>query len=366
MAHALDRRGFFAAGALLPLMTDALPAATAGQAPPLRLSLNENPFGPSPAVRRALAAEAARLSRYADPDAADRLTRIVAEREGVPPGQIILGDILERLGIHLAAQAPAGGRFILSTPGYTALTDAAATLGGQTVGVPLDRNLANDLPALTEAVKGSARALFLVNPHNPTGIVGASAQWDSFLTDAAARTLVIVDEAYLDYDDLPRLTAARLTRAGHNVAVFRTFDKIHGLAALPFGYLVAPAPLAGSLRQSGVGAAHGLSRLALAGAEAALADTAWTQEVRRRTLAGRDRLSRALSRLGLEQTPSHANFLFFRSPAADALRAGLARSGILVGRTFPPLGDWIRITVGTEDEVTRTIHALEQLAGASA
>lgn len=111
MAASLDRRGFFAGSALLPLMTEGLASAATGSEA-LRLSLNENTFGPSPAVLRALAGENGRLSRYSDPDAAERLTRLIAQREGVGPDQIILGDLLERLGIHLAVQAPVGGRFV--------------------------------------------------------------------------------------------------------------------------------------------------------------------------------------------------------------------------------------------------------------
>ncbi|CAN5326771.1 hypothetical protein BH10PSE13_BH10PSE13_19880 [soil metagenome] len=204
--------------------------------------------------------------------------------------------------------------------------------------------------------------MFLVHPHNPSGTVNAAKAWDDFLIAAAARTTVIVDEAYIDYDD-PARTAVRLTRVGHNVAVFRTFDKIHGLAALPFGYLVASPALAAELRAAGVGAVHGLGRLAIAGALASLSDPAWIAEVRRRTLDGRDRLVRALYELGLEHSESRANFIFFRSGAAPVLREGLSRAGILAGRAFPPLDDWIRITVGTEDEVTRTIAALRALVG---
>ena len=355
----LSRRG---------LMAASLAGAAVGQAvaepreppvaAPIRVSLNENPFGPSPGARRALAAQLGRVDRYGDEFQSEALLTRIAAQEGVAPEQIVVGEILEALGLFLAARPPAGGRFVYSLPGYTALIDAARPLGGSGVGVPLDADLANDLPALSRAMTANTRALYLVNPHNPSGTVNDRAAFDAFLRDAARQALVIVDEAYLEYDDMAR-SAVRHTRAGLNVAVFRTLDKIHGLAGLPIGYILAPLPLARALRAAGFGDPHGLGRLALAVADAALADTDWVAQVRRRTLAGRVRLTAALDALHLQHSQSHANFVFFRSPVpADRLRHALAQRGILVARAFPPLAEWVRISVGTEPEVGRTIAAL--------
>lgn len=358
----MDRRGVLAVGAALPV-TAALPASrpvSGASDGPARLSLNENAFGPSPRVARAITGALPDLARYADQADADRLAARVAAIEGVGPEQLLFGDLLTTLGQHLAARPPAGGRFIYSAPGYTALVDSARPLGAEGIGVPLDNELRDDLPALSQAIDGHTRALFLVRPHNPSGTAHPWDRFSDFLATASKRTLVIVDEAYLDYDG-PRANAVALTRAGANVAVFRTFEKIHGLAALPLGYVVAPAPLAKALKADGIGAAHSLSRMALIAADAALDDPTWTGEVRRRTIAGRDRLHAVLDRLGIVRSASRANFIFFRSPIEAArLRARLAQSGILVGRAFPPLGEWVRITVGTEAEVDRTISALQQ------
>ena len=355
----LSRRGLVAASLAGGSVGRAL--ANPGQATvaaPVRVSLNENPFGPSPATRRALAAQLERVDRYGDESQSDALLTRIAAQEGVAREQIVVGEILETLGLFLAARPPAGGRFIYSLPGYTALIDAARPLGGVGVGVPLDAGLANDLPALSRAMTSDTRALYLVNPHNPSGTMNDRVAFDAFLREAAQRALVIVDEAYLEYDDMAR-SAVRFTRAGLDVAVFRTLDKIHGLAGLPIGYILAPLPLARALRAAGFGDPHGLGRLALAVANAALADTAWVSQVRRRTLAGRARLTEALDALHLQHSQSLANFVFFRSPvAADTLRHALAQRGILVARAFPPLTEWIRISVGTEAEVGRTIAAL--------
>ncbi len=141
----LSRRRVIAAGSLLgpavlsqAAMVHAATASAASEAaPPALLSLNENPFGPAPGVRRALGEALPQVGRYGTPDAADRLVAQVAALEAIDPAQIVMGEILEVLGLFLAAEAPAGGRFVYSVPGYTALVDAARPLGGVPVGVPL-------------------------------------------------------------------------------------------------------------------------------------------------------------------------------------------------------------------------------------
>ena len=350
-----SRRTVLAAAALAP----AAPAL-ARAAPVADLSLNECAWPPSPRVTRALAAEFGALPRYADPAEAARLAAFIARIEGVTPDQIILGNVLEPLGQFLALRH-GGGSVVYTAPGYTALVDAAAPLGARGIPVPLTAAQANDLPALAAAIAPDTRALFLVNPHNPSGTITPTAQWHRFLGEAAQRTLVIVDEAYIEYAD-PAASAVALTRAGANLAVFRTFDKIHALAALPFGYAVVPAALGQALRAAGIGDPHALSRLAIVAARAALEDGARLAHVRAQTAAGRDRLHAAIDALGLERSRSVANFVFFRSPrGGDATRAQLRAAGIIAARPFPPLNDWVRVTVGTEAQVTQTIAALRRI-----
>lgn len=142
-------------GLALPTSGD---AASAAPAIPLRLSLNENPFGPSPLAVAAIRAELTELCRYSDNGAA-ALTQAIVARENVAADQVVLGEILDALGRHLASNGPPGGEFIYSEPGYTALVDAVAPAGGVVVGVPLDENLANDLPAIAARAGPRTRAI---------------------------------------------------------------------------------------------------------------------------------------------------------------------------------------------------------------
>lgn len=326
-----------------------------------RLSLNENAVGPSPSVGRAIAANLDRLNRYVGQDEVDALAIQIARLERVDPEQVVLGEVLEPLGLHLAS-ARGGGNFVFSTPGYTALIDASKAVGGVGIGVPLNARLENDLPALAAAVDERTLAVSLVNPHNPSGTVDDAAAFDRFVTETAAKTLVVVDEAYLEYDDLDRRSAIRFTRAGLNVLTFRTLAKVYGLAGLSAGYAVAPLELARSLRAAGVGSPHAQNRLTLAAASAALADQDHVRTVVAGVRRDRDRLHAALDRLGLKHTDSKASYVFFESRLpADPVRAELKAKGLTVARAFPPLAPWIRITIGTPAETDAVIAALNAI-----
>lgn len=353
----LAATGILAAAAVVPATAGARSAATAS----IRLNLNESAFGPSPNVAKAIEATLGNIARYVDPSEVDTLAQQIARIEGVTAEQVVIGEVLEPLGLYLARQRPGGGNVVYSAPGYTALVDAAAPLGGTGKPVPLNARLENDLPALLAAIDERTLAVNLVNPHNPSGTVNDAAAFDSFIVEAAKRTLVVVDEAYLEYDDFVGRSAIRQLRAGANILVFRTLAKAYGLAGLSIGYAVAPAPLAQGLRDAGIGSPHSLSRLNLTAASAALADQNYIARVRDWTLTGRKRLEQAIDTLGLDRTDSHANFVYFHTPAAEVLRAEAAKRDIRIGRAFPPLGDWVRITVGTPKEIDAVLKLLHDV-----
>lgn len=353
----LAATGIVAAAIAVPATCN---AKTSAAATPIRLNLNESAFGPSPGVAKAIEATLGNIARYVDQAEVDRLADQIARHEGVTADQVVIGEVLEPLGLYLARQRKGGGNIVYSAPGYTALVDAAGPLGGIGKPVPLNARLENDLPALLAAIDASTLAVNLVNPHNPSGTVNDAAAFDHFLIEAAARTLVVVDEAYLEYDDLAARSAIRQLRAGANILVFRTLAKAYGLAGLSIGYAIAPAPLAKGLREAGIGAPHSLSRVNLAAASAALADQTYITRVREWTLAGRKRLEQTIDALSLQRTDSRANFVYFRTPAADALRAEAAKRNIRIGRAFPPLGDWVRVTVGTPGEVDAAIRLIRE------
>ncbi len=353
----------------LALATSALPHLPANAAAPdeaIRLCFNENPYGPSPTVAQAIARELPRSNRYADATTAQAFAEQIAAHEKIPFDQVVLGEILGLLGLYLGSQSRSGGEFLYSTPGYLALIDSAANAGSVGVSVPLDAEYRNDLPALLAHITPRTRALYLVNPHNPTGTVNDDTAFKNFLTEASHHAIAIVDEAYLEYTpDFKTRTSANLTRSGANVAVFRTFDKIQGLAGLPIGYVLAPKSLAAALRKQGAGDPESLGRLNLAAAQAALADTTQVASTREAVARERTLWLRTLDDLKLPHTDTVANFIFFNAarPQAQVAQAMLAR-GINIGRAHPPLTNWVRITIGLPEENRRTQAALREILGA--
>ena len=334
--------------------------AAAGGGEPIHLNLNENAFGPSPRAAVAVARAMGEVSRYADDKLAGAFTEQVAAYERVPAGQIVLGEILGGLGLYLGAQGGPGGELLYSTPGFLALVDAAANVGSIGVPVPLNANHENDLPALRSRIAGKTRGVYLINPHNPSGTVSEDAAFKSFLRDASQRVPVIVDEAYLEYTPaFEARSAVSVTREGGDVLVFRTFDKIHGLAGLPIGYLVAPKPLAAALRKQGLGAAEGLGRINLVAAAAALADREHAVRVRASVAEERAKWHRVLDELKLPHTSAQASFVFFQTDRPQLeIASGMLRQGVLIARAFPPYGNWCRITIGLPEENLKAQQAL--------
>jgi histidinol-phosphate aminotransferase len=342
-------------------MSDAAASPAPGK-PPVRLSLNENPYGPSPAVVAALQRELTNLCRYSGVEV-DALRKAIAVKEGISEEQIILGEILEPLGTYLSLQGGTGGEFIYSDPGYTALIDSAAAVGGIGIPVPLNAVLQNDLPAIASKVTGHTRAVFLVNPHNPTGTVSGADEFKRFVREISSRTLVIVDEAYLEFaDDFPQRTLAGLVQAGDNLIVFRTFAKMYGLAGLDIGYGLLPTRIAQTLKKQGLDNPHLFNRLAVAAATASLADPGYVCVVATKVARERRLWLKLLRELNVKVTESNGNFVFFETgmPHSDFAPALLAE-GVDIGRAFPPYDFWARISIGLPAENALARAAVKRL-----
>ena len=172
--------------------------------------------------------------------------------------------------------------------------------------------------------------------------------------------MAVVDEAYLEYtSDFDTRSAVSLVREEANVVVFRTFDKIHGLAGMPIGCVLAPRSLADSLRKQGAGDAESLGRLNLVAASAALADTSQVERTRRAIGKERELWLSVLRELKLPHTDTHANFVFFDSGRPQpVLAAAMRQRGIDIGRAHAPYTNWARITIGLPSENLRAQDAL--------
>jgi len=225
--------------------------------------------------------------------------------------------------------------------------------------VPLDRDLAHDLPAMAAAVNERTRLVIVCNPNNPTGTSVGAAAFGRFVESLPEGVVLAVDEAYVDFarrKDFPDSLGWLSRRPG--TVVLRTFSKVLGLAGLRIGYGVADAELAGYLQR----ARHpfNVSRLAEVAAFAALDDADYVERLMLLNASGVDYLSRELRALGIEVWPTDANFVLARAGAG--IYEKLLREGVII-RPLDGFGmpDHIRISVGLPEENERLVKSLRRI-----
>lgn len=326
----------------------------------VKLDSNENPYGPGPSVRNALAATMHALSRYPD-GSGFRLKNALAEQLAVQPQQITLGngsnDVLD-LAARVAVSP--GTRGIVDAHCFMVYPLAIKAAGGELICVA-SQDWGHDLDALADAINADTRIVYIANPNNPTGTWVDHARLCAFLERVPQRVWVVLDEAYAEYvlhREYPNGVA--LLEHYPNLIVTRTFSKIHGLAALRIGYAVSSpafADLMNRLRQP-----FNANALALAAAEAALTETAFVAASREINAAGMAQIETGLKTLGLEWIASAGNFVTFHvgtgRDAADIHKA-LLHDGVIVR----PIANYgmphhLRVTIGLPAENVRFLEAL--------
>ncbi len=317
----------------------------------VNLSSNENPNGVTKGVVKAIQKELPHINRYAAKDGA-AFVQYVANIEKVKPDQIVIGEDLEALGIYLSLKKGKNAKFIYSVPGYPALVNAGASVGGAIVSIPLNEKGENDLPAIESAIDDNTAAIYLVNPHNPTGTFSDPKTFHDFVHRVSQKAVVVVDEAYLEYTGLYKeATAINNVKEGDNVIVFKTLAKAYGLGGLDIGYSIASDSLASLLHSKGVGDTHSLNRLAVAAAKEVLADSVALSHTINLAIAERGKWEKFFEVQHLEHTASKASYVFFDlGIKGKNLKQLYLDKGILIGNTYPPYDTWVRITIGNPDE----------------
>jgi histidinol-phosphate aminotransferase len=323
----------------------------------VKLASNENPRGPSAAVRAAIADATNDLSRYPDGNGF-ALKAALAERYGVSPDCIVLGngsnDVLE-----LVTQAflRPGDHAVYSRHAFAVYPLAVQARGATGIEVPA-RDYGHDLPAMRAAITPATRVVFVANPNNPTGTWIAPDVLEAFIASIPADVLVVLDAAYDEYlDPAQHAPYAGWTQTYANLIVSRTFSKAYGLAALRVGYGIMNAGVAGMLNR--VRQPFNVNALAQAAALAALADTGYVDESRALNRAGMREIENGARALGLAFVPSHANFLLLRVGDADRVYRRLLEQGVIVRPVANyALPEHLRVTVGLPAENRRFLDAL--------
>ena len=366
METSLTRRGFTrllglcAASTALRLPLSARPLPKAGAAARtatgiVRLSSNENPYGPSPAAFEAMRRAFDLSWRYPD-EAVDELAGDLARLHGVPADHILLGDgSSEILKLCAAAFTGPGRPAVLADPTFEAVARYAQAAGAEVVKVPLTPEHRHDLGKMLPAGAG---LVYVCNPNNPTASLTPAAEVRSFLERAPANTAVLVDEAYAHYAESAEWESVLPRVKDHpGLIVARTFSKIHGMAGLRCGYAVARPETIERLRAHQ--AWDSMNLMALAAARASLADTAHLEKSRRLNRETRAFVVSGLEGMGYRPIPSETNFLMVDlrrdvGPVIDALKG----RGVEVGRRFPAMPRHLRVTVGTRPQMEAFLGAL--------
>ncbi|MDH3595643.1 MAG: histidinol-phosphate transaminase [Rhodospirillales bacterium] len=328
----------------------------------IRLASNENPLGTGPRAVAAYAAEQDELHRYPD-GGARALREAIGEAHGVEPDRVVCGSgIDELIGLLVRAYAGPGDEVLYSAHGFLMYAIAAKGAGAAPVTAP-ERDLTADVDALLEAVTPRTRLLFLANPNNPTGSYLPADEVRRLREGLPDGVLLVLDAAYAEYvrrDDYE--AGADLVRAFDNVVMTRTFSKIHGLAALRLGWAYCSAEVADVLNR--LRGPFNVSSAAQAAGVAALSDREHVARSQDNNARWLEWFSQEARRLGLTVPPSVGNFVLVRfpdRPGRDAAAAAehLKGQGILVrGMGAYDLGDSLRVTIGTEQDMRAVAEAL--------
>ncbi|MCP1169817.1 histidinol-phosphate transaminase [Limimaricola litoreus] len=336
-----------------------------GHASPLKLSSNENPYGPSPQALSALQRSAATLHRYPSTDHAE-LRAAIARVHDLDADRIICGVGSDEV-LQFIAQCYAGpGDEVIHTEHGFAMYPILARAAGATPIEVAERERRVDVDAILAACTEATRIIYLTNPGNPTGTMIPLSEIARLADAIPDQVILVLDGAYVEfaegYDG-----GASLVEARGNVVMTRTFSKIHGLGGLRIGWGYAPREIVDVLNR--VRQPFNLSNTQLAVAEAAIRDTGFTEHCRAENARLRVWMRERLLALGIACDESHANYVLARfadEAEAAACDAALREEGILVRRVggygFP---EGLRITVGDEPGCKRVIDAIARFRGAA-
>jgi histidinol-phosphate aminotransferase len=334
-------------------------ARAASSAEQIRLSANENPFGPSPAAMRAMTDALRQAARYPD-ELADALTEDVAHLHGLSANNVILGDgSSDILRVAAAAFSGPGKTLVTADPTFEAIGIHARAVGANVVRIPLTSAHAHDLDKMRDAA-----LVYICNPNNPTATTTPKAAIRAYLDAVPRTTAVLVDEAYhhyatsSDYDSVMPLVASH-----PNLIVARTFSKVFGMAGIRCGYAVAQKEMIDKLRDQQQWDA--MNVVALAGARASLRDAEHVATSRKRNSDTKAWLAGELQRDGFAMLPSDANFVMIEMKRnVKPLLAAMRDRGVHVGRLFPAMPTHMRVTIGTPEEMQRFVSAFRSAVSA--
>ncbi len=326
----------------------------------VKLASNENPFGPSPRVMKAIMKSAQEINRYPD-GGCFYLRDALAKKLDVKKDQLIFGNGSDEVIIMaLRAFVEPGDEVVVSHPSFAVYAIGSKIIGADLKVIPM-RNFKHDLDAMAKAVTQKAKVIFIDNPGNPSGGFVTAQELRAFLKSVPKNVVVFLDEAYYEYalsqKDYPQTIG--WLKEYPNLIIARTFSKMYGLAGLRVGYAVATAEVIQILNC--VREPFNVNSIAQDAALACLNDKAYYVKALKIVETQRKYLYQELAQLGLRIVPSATNFMLVDvDRKGKDVSDGLLRKGVIVrDMTAWGLETFIRITIGLPEENERFIKALK-------
>jgi len=351
-----------AAAAFRAMSEPMLAAATrhnrlAHAADAVMIDSNENPLGPAQAARDAMAAIIPHGGRYSD-NLTDDLVKTFAQMEGLNVDWVsaTVGSTPPLAHTVLAFTSPQKS-YVTADPGFETGMMMAGVSGARVVKVPLTKTYAHDVKAMLAAAP-DAGVFYICNPNNPTGTLTPHADIEYLVANKPKGSIVLVDEAYIHLSEAP--SALDLVRAGHDVIVLRTFSKVYGMAGIRCGFIVARPELAEKAMQGG--GMNFMPVTAVVAAIASLKDSQLVPERRRINASIRQQTFQWLDRNGYPYIPSESNcFMLDTKRPGKEVREAMAKENVLIGRIWPVMPTFVRVTVGTQAEMERFQSAFQKV-----
>ncbi|OOQ59079.1 pyridoxal phosphate-dependent aminotransferase [Mucilaginibacter pedocola] len=328
-----------------------------------RLMANENPFGPSAAAKKAIADSLDTGYQYAFNQMFTMKGKIAAY-EGVKGNNILMSSGSSPLLLATAMHYSKGGKNIITAdPSYDDLPTQAEHFEGKWVKVPLTSEYKIDLDAMEAKVDDNTGLVYICNPNNPTATIVDTEKLKGFCERVSKKTLVFIDEAYIDYLPDPKASSMMdCVKAGQNVVIARTFSKLYGFAGLRFGYIVGQPATINTLSMYTPSWAA-LSSTTLAAAMASYRETPYLEDALKKTNASKEFLYATLKKEGYTYIPSSANFVMFPLKMDGMKFVGeMSKRGVALRNWKLNGQDWCRISIGRMDEMEAFAAAFKEIS----
>ncbi|MEO0525593.1 MAG: histidinol-phosphate transaminase [Bacteroidota bacterium] len=327
-----------------------------------KLNANENPYGPSPMAVEALKTVADKGNRYAWRELFQLMDKI-ALKEGIKAENIMMGpgssDLLEKTAMVLFMN---GGNVVSADPSYMSLIQVAEATGASWKAVPLKEDWSHDLKAMEAAIDEDTKLIYICNPNNPTGSLTSHEELLDFCSRISEKVTVFIDEAYLDFlEDGAKKSMVSLIGEGKDVIIARTFSKIHGMAGLRVGYIMAQTKTLDKIRKITRGG-MGISYTSIYAALASMDDVAFQDKSRALNAEAREYVYRSLEKMGYDYVTSFTSFVIFPIEMEGKLFLEKMLERKVGVRAFEFMDkNWCRVSMGTLDEMKIFTAALNEV-----